>query len=69
MPSPFTTASSPNVAWPSAASSTEAVRTSTDLHERLALGAKMLQALDVQLRRFEGSLAEQATFARRIDEV
>jgi hypothetical protein len=69
MPSPFTTASSPAVAWPAAASSTEAVRTATDLHERLALGAKMLQALDVQLRRFEGSLAEQDTFARRIDEV
>ncbi len=69
MPSPFTTASSPAVAWPSATGSTEAVRTATDLHERLALGAKMLQALDVQLRRFEGSLAEQDTFARRIDEV
>jgi hypothetical protein len=69
MPSPFTTATPPAVAWPSAASSTEAVRTATDLHERLALGAKMLQALDVQLRRFEGSLAEQDTFARRIDEV
>jgi chromosome segregation ATPase len=69
MPSPFTTASSPAVAWPTAAGSTEAVRTATDLHERLALGAKMLQALDVQLRRFDGSLAEQDTFARRIDEV
>lgn len=69
MPSPFTAASAPAVAWPSTTGSTEAVRTATDLHERLALGAKMLQALDVQLRRFEGSLAEQDTFARRIDEV
>lgn len=68
MPSPFTAASPSAAAWP-AASSTEAVRTATDLHERLALGAKMLQALDIQLRRFEGSLAEQDTFARRVDEV
>lgn len=54
---------------PGGAAGPEAMRISTELHERLALGAKMLQALDVQLRRFEGSLAEQDTFARRIDEV
>jgi chromosome segregation ATPase len=45
----------------------EALRISTDLHERLALGAKMLQALDLQMRRFEGGLAEQEAFARRIE--
>ena len=73
MPSPFVTPASgpapmPASPW-SAPASTEAIRASTDLHERLALGAKMLQALDVQLRRFEGSLGEQDAFARRIDAV
>lgn len=47
----------------------EGLRISTELHERLALGAKMLQALDVQLRRFEGGLAEHDAAARRADAV
>jgi len=55
--------------WTPPASGTEAVRVSTELHERLALGAKMLQALEVQLRRFEGGLAEQDAAARRADAV
>lgn len=66
MPSPFAMPSNPPAA-PFAPSTPEAIRTSADLHERLALGARMLQALDVQLRRFEGSLSEQDAFARRIE--
>lgn len=81
MPSPFVTPASGPATTPnhppthppmhpwSAPAPTEAIRASTDLHERLALGARMLQALDVQLRRFEGSLGEQDAFARRIDAV
>lgn len=54
---------------PGGAAGPEAMRISTELHERLALGAKMLQALDVQLRRFEGGLAEHDAAARRADAV
>lgn len=54
-------------AW-GATSTAEAVRVSADLHERLALGARMLAAFDLQLRRCEGSIAEHESFARRIEE-
>ena len=59
----------PQGGWSPAPSGAEAVRVSTELHERLALGAKMLQALDVQLRRFEGGLAEHDAAARRAEAV
>lgn len=64
---PPTAASS--AAWSAPGDGTEALRVSTELHERLALGAKMLQALDVQLRRFEGGLAEHDAAARRAEAV
>jgi len=59
----------PRGSWTPPTGGTEAMRISTELHERLALGAKMLQALDVQLRRFEGGLAEHDAAARRADAV
>jgi DNA repair exonuclease SbcCD ATPase subunit len=69
-PHPSATPFSSESPWgsPSPAPTAEALRVSTDLHERLALGAKMLQALDLQMRRFEGGLAEQEAFARRIEQ-
>jgi DNA repair exonuclease SbcCD ATPase subunit len=60
-------ASSTAAAW-GGTSTSEAIRLSADLHERLALGAKMLAAFDLQMRRCESSIAEQEAFARRIEE-